>query len=256
MVATVNPTSVTGAGAAYDARALRDAQRAPDAGAAGASDEQARTQAVAADPALGWRAARESVRLALADLDLSLAAGKSVTTLAAQLGEAARAEDATTFKTLLTELQDSVAAAVKSGANVAAGGTLRVQFEADAPPFEITGVDLRLKADASERAALRLTEGANAETPADAAAAARDADETLARVQAELTRLRAAAQRLENHDGFLAAAEGALASGVRTDLDAETARLLALQVRQGLSASNGAIASANPDSVLGLFSRD
>lgn len=251
MVGTVNPSPLTGPGAAFDARPARDAQRPVE------TDPQAsHSSAAAHDPALTWRAARESVRLALADLDLTLAAGNAAAALAAQLGDAARAEDGARVKALLEEFEAGVSAAIEAGGSGAAGATLRVQFEADAPPFEIAGFDLRVKPEAAERAVVQLTAATNADTPEAAAEAARAADETLARIQAELTRLRSAAQRLENHDSFLAAAEGALAGGVRADLDAETARLLALQVRQGLASGAGAIATAHPDSVLGLFARE
>jgi hypothetical protein len=41
---------------------------------------------------------------------------------------------------------------------------------------------------------------------------------------------------------------------VRTDLDADGARLMALQVRQGLEAAGaGAIANVEPQAVLSLF---
>lgn len=189
MVGTVNPSSLTGAGAAFEARSARDPQRTTQA------DAQAeRGSAVGEhDPALAWRAARESVRLALADLDVTLSAGNAAAALAAQIGDAARAGDATLVKSLLTEFAAGVSAAIEAGGSGAAGATVRVQFEADAPPFEIAGVDLRLKAETAERAVVQLTADADAATPGAAAATARAADETLARVQAELTRLRAAA---------------------------------------------------------------
>ncbi|MBI1188061.1 MAG: hypothetical protein GC206_12170 [Alphaproteobacteria bacterium] len=252
MVGTVNPSSLTSAGAAFDARPSRDAQRPAESDghttrAAGGEER---------DPALAWRAARESARLALADLDLTLSAGNAAAALAAQIGDAARANDAALVASLLEEFRAGVSSAIEAGGSGAAGAVVRVQIEADAPPFEIAGLDLRVKAEAGERAAVQFTTSSGAASPDDAAAVARAADETLARIQAELTRLRGAAQRLETHDAFLAAAEGALAGGVRADLNAETARLLALQVRQGLVAGAGAIATANPESVLGLFARD
>jgi hypothetical protein len=69
-----------------------------------------------------------------------------------------------------------------------------------------------------------------------------------------MSRLLDAAYSLEAHQGFLSAAAGATAS-VRHDLDADGARLLALQARQGLQALSGAtpIANAEPQAVLSLF---
>jgi hypothetical protein len=53
---------------------------------------------------------------------------------------------------------------------------------------------------------------------------------------------------------LLSAASGSATSGVQTDLDAEGARLLALQVRQGLSQSNAtSIVNVEPGAVLSLF---
>ena len=66
-----------------------------------------------------------------------------------------------------------------------------------------------------------------------------------------MTRLLDSVRALEAHQGFLGAAE---AANVRGDLDADTARLLALQVRQGLEKTGGvAIANAEPQAVLALF---
>jgi hypothetical protein len=63
-------------------------------------------------------------------------------------------------------------------------------------------------------------------------------------------RLVDSARSLEAHQGFLAAAE----AGARGDFDADGARLLALQIRQGLDAAGGApIANAEPQAVLSLF---
>ena len=63
----------------------------------------------------------------------------------------------------------------------------------------------------------------------------------------------AAVRGLEAHQGFLGAAENSVA-GVRRDLDADSARLLALQVRQGLEgAGPSPIANVEPQAVLALF---
>ncbi|MEJ0059510.1 MAG: hypothetical protein WDM79_08050 [Terricaulis sp.] len=73
-------------------------------------------------------------------------------------------------------------------------------------------------------------------------------------MQQGLERLSEALRALEAHQGFLGAAQGAANANVRTDLDADAARLLALQVRQGLDAAGGAaIANVEPQAVLALF---
>jgi hypothetical protein len=75
---------------------------------------------------------------------------------------------------------------------------------------------------------------------------------SLEKLQEAMTRLLDAMRALEAHQGFLGAAEGA--ANVRSDLDADSARLLALQVRQGLEAAGSAsIANVEPQAVLSLF---
>ncbi|MGE0047155.1 MAG: hypothetical protein AB7T08_15470 [Hyphomonadaceae bacterium] len=126
-----------------------------------------------------------------------------------------------------------------------------MQTDAGDEAVSVAGLDLRVKEEEGD--VLALTLSSNAATPEASAEAARAAGESLSRVQAGLDRLRAAAQRLGAHDGFLAAVEASVSAGVRGDLDADTARLLALQVRQDLALSGGAIANTRGDSVLGLF---
>jgi hypothetical protein len=65
-------------------------------------------------------------------------------------------------------------------------------------------------------------------------------------------RLLDSARALEAHQGFLGAAEGA--AGMGAALDADGARLMALQVRQSLEALGAAsIANVEPQAVLALF---
>ena len=66
-----------------------------------------------------------------------------------------------------------------------------------------------------------------------------------------MSRLLDSARALEAHQGFLNAAAGA--SGVRHELDTDGARLLALQVRQGLEGTGAPIADVEPQAVLSLF---
>jgi hypothetical protein len=197
-----------------------------------------------------WRAARESVRLALADLDLTLAAGREAATIIGRIGEAARGQDDQAVRALLGSLDALVQGAVANGAAALSGAAVRAQTDPDAAPFEVAGFDLRLKDDGAGAQLSRATSAADAEQAAAAAAAAQ---ETLARLEAALQRLSAAAARLQAHDGFLAALETSVSGAVKSDIDAEAARLLALNVRQGLSESDAAIANVHPDSVLALF---
>jgi hypothetical protein len=89
---------------------------------------------------------------------------------------------------------------------------------------------------------------ARADDPTLPAAVLRSLD----KLQDAMNRLLESARALEAHQGFLGAVEGA--ANVRGDLDADGARLMALQVRQGLEASGAApIANVEPQAVLMLF---
>jgi hypothetical protein len=77
---------------------------------------------------------------------------------------------------------------------------------------------------------------------------------SLEALQEAMGKLLDSARGLEAHQGFLGAVEGALAGNVRDDLNTESARLLALQVRQGLEGMGAEpIINAEPQAVLALF---
>jgi len=109
-------------------------------------------------------------------------------------------------------------------------------------------VDLRLKSEPGVTDVI----GVSLEAQLDDAGLGQAVQRSLDTLQDSMNRLIDSARALEAHQGFLGAAEGAM--GVRNDLDAESARLLALQVRQGLQSLGGAsIANAEPQAVLTLF---
>jgi flagellin-like hook-associated protein FlgL len=250
MVSAVTPgPSALGPNAVAPNAGAADPRAREKAGAAGAPPAASPADTIA-QPA-HWRAARESVRQALADLDLSLAAGREAAELVARISDAARAQDKAGVRDLLASLDDLVEGAIKAGAAALSGAAVRAQIAPEAPAFEVEGFDLRLKHETG--AGVRLTRASNAATPEHAAAAFAAAQETLARLEAALARLSAAAARLQAHEGFLAALETGVSAQLKNDIDADAARLLALNVRQGLSESDAAIANAQSDSVLALF---
>ncbi|MGE0828114.1 MAG: hypothetical protein AB7O04_02035 [Hyphomonadaceae bacterium] len=230
-------------------RAARESLRANDEGARSSAADSV-SQGLGGQLA-ELRAARESVRAGLANLDLSLAAGREAANLVAQAADAARAGDDAAFQTLLQKLDETTKSAIANGAGLLAGASLSVQAEGGAQALDVEGLDLRLGAQAGPN--MMLTTASNAADAEAAATAQGAAQDSLTRIQAGLERLRAAAQRLEAHDGFLAVLEKGAAANVQPDLDADAARLLALQVRQGLGQTGGSIANTQPDSVLGLF---
>lgn len=188
-------------------------------------------------------AARESVRAGVAEVHEALALGHEAQAMLVKVQALAKSGDQGELDATLAQYAAKLDAAEARGARVAAGQEVAVQAEPGGAPVTIPGVDLRLGG-----AVIAVAAGAQA---ADAGLAAQ-AQSSLDALQGEMSKLLESARALEAHQGFLGAAE--LAMGVRGDLDADSARLLALQVRQGLQAAGAAsIANAEPQAVLSLF---
>lgn len=215
-------------------------------------DDAARNGAdsVQISDAAAWRAAQESVRAGIAQVRTALSIGEEAQALLARVQDLAKSGDADAeeeVKRLAAEFAEKIDAAIRDGAALLKGDALNVQAEPGSAPLSIAGLDLRLKEDAGEDGVIGL---GRTDSLADAGEAARASFPGL---QSGLVRLAEALRGLEAHQGFLGAAEDA-AANVRTDLDADTARLLALQVRQGLDAAGAAsIANVEPQAVLSLF---
>jgi flagellin len=197
---------------------------------------------------------------ATAKLDLALAAGRQAAGLLTQLRDAARSaiggSDAdkvsanANFTALLQRYGDVVNNAIDGGAGLLSGQSLTVALDPEAAPLTVQGYDLRLKSQPGAEDVLKLSAQTDLSDPA---AVARDADASLARLDTALGRLSGASQRLGSHASFLSALDNAVADDVTPDLDAEGARLTALQVRQTLTGFNAAIANSAPSNLLTLF---
>lgn len=190
--------------------------------------------------------ARDSVRGGLMQVHQALAVGHDAQAMLVQVQALARSGGAQgDLNALLASFQQRVDAAVAQGANVVSGKDIEVQAEPGAAPVTIAGVDLRLGGDVISVAA-----DASVNDPA----LAQSAQRSLESLQDSMSRLLDSARALEAHQGFLSAAGASAGTGVRHDLDADGARLLALQVRQGLDAvGSAAIANVEPQAVLSLF---
>ena len=198
-----------------------------------------------------WSAARESVRAGLNQVHQALAIGTEAQATLLQVRELATSGDADA-KDKLSALLQTFAARVQSAltdsGSLVGGGSLSIQAEPGSAPVQIDGVDLTLKADPDADDVMQVS--SEAQLGDDGLAAA--AQTSLERLQAAMQRLLDAARSLEAHQGFLGAVENT--AGVRGDLDADSARLLALQVKQGLDGLAGkAIANVEPQAVLSLF---
>ena len=235
MVTNIVP-GTTGAGAlGVDTRYARPSPQAAKRETAPGGDRVELSSA-----AIG--AARDSVRDGLMQVHQALAVGHDAQAMLVRVQAIARGEGGQAeLDALLSSYSQRVDAVIAQGARVAAGEDIEVQAEPDAAPVAIAGVDLRLGDGAIPLA------GARADDPA----LAQTAQRSLENLQAAMTRLLDNARALEAHQGFLGAAAGA--AGVRHDLDADGARLLALQVRQGLEGAGAPIANVEPQAVLSLF---
>ncbi len=193
--------------------------------------------------------ARESVRAGVAQLQEALALGHEAQTMLVRVQAIAVARGPQDdLDALLSAFSERVEAAVARGAQLVAGESASVQAEPGGAPVTIDGVDLRLKATPGFDDVI----GVPAQARADDAALGPAAQRSLEKLQDAMSRLLDSVRALEAHQGFLGAAEGA--SAVRSDLDADSARLMALQVRQGLEAAGApAIANVEPQAVLSLF---
>jgi hypothetical protein len=186
------------------------------------------------------------VRAGMSQVHEALAAGHDAQAMLVKVQALAKSGDQSALTDTLNAFNQRIEAAIGRGASVLAGEGISVQAEPGAPPVTIAGVDLRLKAEPSLSDLMIVS----AEARADDASLPQAAQKSMESLQEAMTRLVDSARSLEAHQGFLGAAE----AGARGDFDADSARLLALQVRQGLQATGGAaIANAEPQAVLSLF---
>lgn len=212
-----------------------------------ANSETAKTDRVDVGGAAAWASARESVRAGLSQVHQALAVGHEAQSMLAQAQGLARSggsqEDLAALMRNYAERLDSI---LGQGGGVAAGDDIAVHAEPGAAPVVVQGADMRLKQTPGEADVLALSSQAQI-TDADLNQMLQRSFEKL---QAAMDKLFASARALEAHQGFLGAAEAANAANA--NLDADGARLIALQVSQGL-AGGGAIANVEPQAVLSLF---
>lgn len=249
MVSSIVP-GAAGAGGALglDPRLSRNANAATPH----ARETQSAADQVSVSPA-SIALARESVRGAMAEVQLALALGQEAQAMLVKAQDFARsggADAQAEFDAMLASFSQRVDDAVTRGATLIAGKDISILAEPGGAPLTAPGVDLRLKDEPKPGDVMQIARDA----AVDDRGLAHAAQMSLDGLQRAMANLQEVARALEAHQGFLGAAEGALKSSVRHDLDAESARLLALQVRQGLeSAGARSIANAEPQAVLALF---
>lgn len=244
MVSSITPNTAGATALGVDPRFQRNG--------VGQAQQQQREGAAVGDrvelSAASIAQSRESVRAGLMQIHEALAAGHEaqsmlvkLQTLAKTGGVDAQAE----MKSTLAAFAERIEAAIARGATMLSGQAVTIQAEPGAAPVTIDGVDLTLKVTAGD--VLAVTSDAQANDPALPEAVQR----SLEKLQDAMSRLLESVRSLEAHQSFLGVAQSA--AGVRTDLDADSARLLALQVRQGLEKTAAPIANVEPAAVLSLF---
>lgn len=220
----------------------------------GAMTPQRRDEAFAGDrvhvSGASLAAVRQSVRDGVAQAHHALALGHDAQAMLVNVQTLARSgASQADLDAVLEAFTQKLDAAIAGGARLLAGEGVAVQAEPEAAPLTIAGADLRLKDEPGAGDIIAVAKHADIADPELPQAV----QKSLEALQAAMGRLLETVQALEAHQGFLSAADRA-AAGVRTDLDAESARLLALQVRQGLEAVGSApIANVEPQAVLALF---
>lgn len=242
MVSSIVPGATSAGALGVDTRYARAQQ---------ASHEQRQTPANADRvelSAASLASARESVREGVAQLQEALALGREAMSMLLKVQDVARGEGSQAdLDAALGAFTERLEAAVARGSRLAVGQNIAVHAEPGAPPVVIDGADLRLKASPTANDVISVPANARAD-----AALAEAAQRSLDRVQEAMSTLLDSMRALEAHQGFLGAVESA--AGVRRDLDTDGARLLALQVRQGLETAGApAIANVEPQAVLTLF---
>jgi len=241
MVSSIVPGATAGANAlGVDPRLARSAAQ----GGTISEDRSARQDRVEISGPAAFAASRDSVASGLAQVQQALSLARDAQNMLLKVQGVANDPNASQadLSDLLQDYATSFGAAARANLLVQ-GQDISVNAEPGSPPLTIAGADLSLGGDVI---------GVSSDANADDSALSAMAQGSLDRLQGVMENLSDASGSLQAHQGFLGAAQNAI-TGV-TDLNADSARLLALQVRQGLETSGGrAIANVEPQAVLALF---
>ncbi len=194
-------------------------------------------------------AARESVALGIAHVQDVLDLGRAAMAMLLDVQSAARGQASQEqLDAALRGFTERLDSAIARGSRLAGGESIAIHAEPGSAPVVIAGVDLRLKETPETGDIISVAANARADDEGLSQAAQRSFE----RLQEAMGALAESMRALEAHQGFLGAVE--TAAGVRRDIDTDGARLMALQVRQGLEASGAQpIANVEPQAVLSLF---
>jgi flagellin len=192
--------------------------------------------------------------------DLAVTAGGAVQSLLAQmrqdavsasdptLGADSRAALDSGFQSDLAQISQTVAGASFNGVNLLDGSTAN----AGADGAALNGIDLT-----PTGSLIGLPAGASLSDPSSAAAIASQLGTAIDNVGQAVGQIAAQGQAIATHLSVVAQAglslQPSLGSQVNGGLDADGARLAALQVQQSLASTGSSVASQAPQAMLALF---
>ena len=212
-------------------------------------------------------AVKDSLNRGQSAVDVSLAAGESVSDLLIQLKEKALAATDTSLTTAarnaldedFSSIRDQIATVVGNasfnGVNLLDGSaTAGFKALANVAGSTITINDEDMSLSGS---VVTLTTTESISTTTNATAALAKVDASIANVSASLARLGTGAKSLGTHSTFVGKLQDTLEAGVGNLVDAdlakESARLQALQTKQQLGVQALSIANSSTSILLGLF---
>jgi flagellin len=193
--------------------------------------------------------------------DAAVSAGTAIEGLLAQMRQDAvtasnpsldddsRAALNTGFKSSLAQIQKAIAAAGVDGVNLLDGST---DGAANIATATLTGVNLSLGGPL-----IGVGADASLSDPSTASALASQLGSAIDNVGKAVDQISTQGQAIESHFSVVAQAGLALSPGVagavNTGLDADGARLAALQVQQQLSLTPSGVGNQSPNAILSLF---
>lgn len=212
-------------------------------------------------------AVSQSLARGIAAVDVSLAAGESISDLLLQMKEKALAAKDSSLRTASREalneefkaLRDQIASVASNasfnGLNLLEAGATGFQALANADGTAVLSVKPEVMALGS--ANVTVTSSMEIDTVTTASAAMTAVDESIANVSGALARLGTTSKALGTHQTFVGKLMDSLESGVGNLVDAdlakESARLQSLQTKQQLGAQALGIANQTPQILLSLF---
>lgn len=216
--------------------------------------------AASADP---LTAAAAGVGRAASIADVAAAAGGAVANLLSQLQQTATAASDPTidpsarltlnvdYKALLGQIQTTVAQAGFDGSNLLDGsaqGAVKFAIGPDGSTASLSPENLSLGGPM-----LTVAQTSSLGTASAASQALSDIDASVSNLSAALDRLTSQADQVTAHGGLLAQVAGLSQTGAAGDLNAEGAKLQALQIQQQLADQGQSIANQTPQAILAMF---